>query len=87
MRKRLSIDLLKSTFSEKDLLTKEIQSIYIGGGDGSKENPYSMDEFYAMLDSGTWSGGYVQNSDGIAYGMVQERIYGNGYTNYAGTYI
>ncbi|MCR5334336.1 MAG: hypothetical protein K6E45_05365 [Bacteroidaceae bacterium] len=53
MRKRLSIDLLKSTFSEKDLLTKEIQSIYIGGGDGSKENPYSMDEFYAMLDSGT----------------------------------
>lgn len=34
MRKRLSIDMLESTFSENDLLTKETQSIYIGGGDG-----------------------------------------------------
>lgn len=87
MRKKFSIDMLESMCSEKDLLTKEVQSIYIGGGDGSKDNPYSMDDYYAMVDSGTWTGGYIQDSEGISYGMAETRAYGGGYTNYAGTYI
>jgi len=87
MRKKLSIEILESMCCEKDILTKEVQNIYIGGGDGSKNNPYSMDEFYAMLDSGTWTGGYIQDSEGISYGMAETRVYGGGYTNYAGSYI
>lgn len=78
--------MLESIFNEKDLIAEEVQSIYIGGGDGSKTNPYSMDEYYTMLDSGTWNGGYLQDSEGISYGMPEMRFYDGGYYGGAAPY-
>lgn len=88
MRKKFSLEMIKSVCHNSKQLTNEEQCIYLGGGDGSLENPYSMDEYFAMLDSGTWTGGYIQDSDGVvSYGMTEARVYGGGYYNYAGTYI
>lgn len=35
------------------------QRMFVGGGIGTLDDPYTMEEFERMLVSGTWEGGYV----------------------------
>lgn len=32
--------------------------------DGSKTDPYTMEEYYDMVEDGTWTGGYVKDDQG-----------------------
>lgn len=41
---------------------------------GTLSNPYSQEEFYAMLNAGTWPGGYVQ---GLGYCMAEITVVGS----------
>lgn len=47
------------------MLTVNEQEYYVGGGSGTKEDPYTDVEYFRMLDSGTWSGGYVLFSNDV----------------------
>lgn len=42
------------------VLSENAQRRFIGGGDGSKLNPFTIQEFDNMIASGTWNGGYVE---------------------------
>lgn len=72
-------------------LTKELsvmdfsdQSVIIGGGDGSKTNPYSESEADSMIDAGTFCGGYVKDADGtISYWLGVVNVVANS-CNYGG---
>lgn len=54
------------------------QRSYVGGGDGSADNPYTQEEMDRMLASGTWNGGYVDN---LGYVYQEVNVY-NGSGNY-----
>lgn len=41
------------------------QRSFIGGGDGSRDNPFTVAEFDQMCDSGTWVSGYYVEGCGI----------------------
>lgn len=43
------------------LYIAKAQSNNSGAAKGTAKNPYTVAEFQAMLDNGTWLGGYVQN--------------------------
>ena len=48
---------------------------YFGGAKGDHDDPYSQNEFFAMLESGTWAGGYVE---GWGYGTAIVEVIGSG---------
>lgn len=50
---------------------------------GTKENPYTMEEYEALLDAGTWQGGFVRDDAGsVVYTMKEVTV--NGYSGYSG---
>ncbi|WP_294080539.1 hypothetical protein [Proteiniphilum sp. UBA5384] len=53
------IPVLERLAREKQVLSEEEQRKFIGGGDGSQNNPYTQYEFNAMWSVGSWRGGYV----------------------------
>lgn len=87
MKKRLTVQMLEKLHREQGLLSKEMQRHYVGGGNGSLSDPYTMDEYYTMLNSGTWTGGYIQSIDGIRYGYPETRVYSGGYTDSSGIFV
>lgn len=66
---RQSLDELRKSLTILPLCEQEY---YVGGGSGTKEAPYTDVEYYRMLDSGTWTGGYVLFPDDVE---VFERDY------------
>lgn len=36
------------------------QKTYIGGGDGSPNNPYTVEQYDFLCSIGVWQGGYVE---------------------------
>lgn len=40
-------------------MSENMQSGFIGGGNGSRTDPYTYDEYYNLLSSGYFPGGYV----------------------------
>ena len=60
MRKltRMSLEELAMTLP---VVENEIQASYVGGGNGTYEDPYTQKEYYSMLAIGSWQGGYVEN--------------------------
>lgn len=70
---RQSLDELAKTLP---VIEKSFQMGYIGGGNGTSADPYTMVEYENMLSGGNWNGGYVEgmgyvNTGGDMY------IYGN----------
>ena len=61
-RDRLNFDELEAMM---EVVKKEEQKSYIGGGDGSESNPYTWNEYRDLAQSNLWYGGYV---DGVYYG-------------------
>lgn len=73
MRKltRKSLDELAKTLQ---VIEESFQMSYVGGGDGTSANPYTVTEFDSMCSSNNWNGGYVE---GMGYVANDTYIYGN----------
>lgn len=56
---RQSLDELQRSLT---ILPLDEQEYYVGGGSGTKEDPYTYEEYLQYWHSGTWTGGYVQFS-------------------------
>ena len=74
---------LSEVETQMEVLTKEEMEILKGGGDGSYGSPYTKDEFYALLDSDSFNGGYVQGW-GYVNALEEVAVYGssNGSSNW-----
>ncbi|MDO4729348.1 MAG: hypothetical protein Q4B43_10160 [Bacteroidota bacterium] len=58
-RKKRTKLTLSEVETQMEVLTKEEMEILKGRGDGSYGSPYTTDEYYALLDSNSFYGGYV----------------------------
>lgn len=56
---RQSLDELQRSLT---ILPLGEQEYYVGGGSGTKEDPYTYEEYLQYWYSGTWTGGYVRFS-------------------------
>lgn len=65
-----------------EVLTKEEMEILKGGGDGTCGSPYTFDEFYALLDSNSFYGGYVGDW-GYVIALEEVVVYGKSNTGSA----
>ena len=61
-RTKISLHLLED-IADGALTQEELQG-FVCGGDGTYTNPCSIDEYYSMLNDGTWSGGYIIDDEG-----------------------
>lgn len=59
MRKKLNRLSLRQLASRMSVVEVPLQSAFVGGGDGSLEDPFSKSEFLQSLSSSSWEGGYV----------------------------
>lgn len=57
--KKLTRKNLEELAKQMPIIDKKSQKYYIGGGDGSRENPYTIQEFEDMSARGVWQGGHV----------------------------
>jgi hypothetical protein len=64
---------LFSMASSLNVLSENETKSVLGGGDGTSSNPFTEEEFYAMLDAGTWTGGYVA---GLGYAAPEVTVTG-----------
>ena len=85
--------LTKASLSElaksKEIISFLDQKSYIGGGTGTRHDPYSIEEYNSLIDNSNWNGGWVlkdQDSIPIYVGGTQadtEESY-NGGTDFSG---
>ena len=69
-------ELAKSVSKSKtmSIITGEEQRVYVGGGDGSWNNPFCESVFQQMLNNGTWEGGFVA---GRGFVLPELVVYGS----------
>ena len=60
MKRKLTRKSLDELALIMPVLSGDVQRRYVGGGDGSKENPFTEEEYDSMVNAGTWDGGYVE---------------------------
>ena len=60
-----SLDELAQTLP---VIEETKQKTYVGGGDGTRESPYTAHEFEVMLNTDSWQGGVCRR-----YGICGER--------------
>lgn len=53
------IPVLERLAREMQVLSETEQRRYIGGGNGSPDNPYTLAEYFSLQSGGCWYGGYV----------------------------
>ncbi len=83
MRKRkLTVESLEELAKKMPVLSEIQQKTFVGRGDGSSINPYTLLEFEAMCASGTWTGGYV---DGWGYTSEGKTTTGSSGSEYGGS--
>ena len=85
--------LTKASLSElaksKEIISFLEQKSYVGGGSGTRHDPYSIEEYNSLVDNSNWNGGWVlkdQDSNPIYVGGTQadtEESY-NGGTDFSG---
>lgn len=56
---RASLEELRRTMAT---ISQEEQSYYLGGGNGTRLDPYTYDEYLQLQASGSWNGGFVRVS-------------------------
>lgn len=67
------------------VIEKSIQMGFIGGGNGTSSDPYTLAEFDSMSDSGNWNGGFVMglNGEGVL-SYVSNDTFNYGSSSYPG---
>lgn len=80
-KRKLTVGSLAELAARMPVLSEIQQKTFVGGGDGSMNNPYTVTEFYAMCASGIWNGGYV---DG--WGYTYSEVVVSGSYGESGTY-
>ena len=60
MKRKLTHKSLDELALIMPVLSEDSQRRYVGGGDGSEGNPFTIGEYDGMVSSGTWNGGYVE---------------------------
>lgn len=70
--------LTKASLSElaesKEIISFLDQKSYVGGGTGTRHDPYSIEEYNSLIDNSNWNGGWVlkdQDSNPIYVGGTQ----------------
>lgn len=63
MKQKLTVLSLEQLAKEMPILSEQEQCSYWGGGTGTWEDPYSYEEYQNLVQSGSWSGGYVMGSE------------------------
>lgn len=58
--KKLTRKVLNDFAKEAHIINENEQRSFIGGGDGTANNPYTKSEFDYMISNGIWQGGYVE---------------------------
>lgn len=71
-----SLDELAQTLP---VIEETKQKTYVGGGDGTRESPYTAHEFEIMLNSDLWQGGFVEGmgyvaNDSYTYGKYKSPL-------------
>lgn len=66
-----SLDELAQTLP---VIEETKQKTYVGGGDGTRESPYTAHEFEVMLNTDSWQGGVVE---GMGYVANDKYVYGD----------
>lgn len=59
--KKLTRNSLDELAQRMPVLSEELQHSFIGGGNGTRDNPYTETEFNSIIGSGSWYGGYVES--------------------------
>lgn len=62
--KKLTRKNLSELAKTLPVIEKDVQSSFVGGGDGTYKNPYTMGEIEPLINNGTFKGGYVKADDG-----------------------
>ena len=66
--------LTKASLSElaesKEIMSFSEQRNYVGGGNGSEEDPFTVFEFRELVDHGNWTGGWVTGVSKMGYQVV-----------------
>lgn len=71
MKRQITRKSLDELARELQTLSPEEQERYYGGGDGTKESPYTYEEFRIMESSGIFRAGYIDVGGGtIIYGEI-----------------
>nr|WP_314697817.1 hypothetical protein [uncultured Prevotella sp.] len=59
--------LTKASLSElaksKEIISFREQRCYVGGGNGTRHAPYSIEEFNALIGNSSWNGGWMQDNE------------------------
>ena len=85
--------LTKASLSElaesKEIISFREQKSYVGGGSGTRHDPYSIEEYNSLIDNRNWNGGWVlkdQDSNPIYVGGTQANTEesDNGGTDFSG---
>lgn len=62
---------------ELEILSKKEMSVCRGGGDGSRTNPYTWDEYDTLVDNPYFKRGWVMDTDGsLFYGLSSVTVTG-----------
>lgn len=59
-KRKLTKKNLAELAKKMPVLSEDLQRSFVGGGDGSQSNPFTIQEYDSMVASGTWQGGYVE---------------------------
>ena len=57
--KKLTKQSLDEMAKAMRMINKMEQHSFVGGGNGTKEDPYTFEEYNSLLDAGVWAGGFV----------------------------
>nr|WP_314697821.1 hypothetical protein [uncultured Prevotella sp.] len=68
--KKLTKASLSELAKSKEIISFREQKSYVGGGSGSKEDPFTAFEFRELVDHGHWTGGWVTGVSKMGYQVV-----------------
>lgn len=69
-KRKLTRESLTELAMRMPVLSENVQKSFIGGGNGTAEDPYTWEEYYNMTGS-MWTGGYVGNSYTYIYSQSE----------------
>ena len=81
--KKLSIKLLDELAKNQQRISELEMKSFVGGGSGTADDRYSLAEMESLMDSGQWTGGYV---DYLGYVSFSPHIYGSYYGGFCNQY-
>ena len=84
--KKLSIGLLDELAKNQQRISELEMKSFVGGGDGTEDDPYSLNEMESLMDSCQWTGGYVEYLGYVSYSTHKYGSYYGGFcSQYTGS--